>query len=239
MSPRNNIPALARIALTGRRRALDWLYRLAVLAILAPLTTGCETEKHERFRQYNDEGIHLYQQGDYASARDHFELALPLEPKDASVLYNLGQCNDRLNQTARAEDYYKQCLQANANHPECRHALALLMYRTGRNAEADQMIQEWLNNEPALGAAYAEDGWRLRQAGQFQPAVGRFQQALHYDPKNVRAMTELGQIYEEHEHPELALSMYTLALQQNAQQPALKERINLLMAKGVRKPLPD
>jgi Flp pilus assembly protein TadD len=200
---------------------------------------GCETEKQERFRLLNDDGIHLYQRGDYVGARENFEVALSLGPKDANLLFNLGQCHDRLNQPDRAETYYKQCLEVAANHPECRHALAVLLYRTGRRGEADQMIQGWLSAEPKLGPAYAEDGWRLRQSGDFNQAIGRFQQALHYDPRNVHAMIELGQIYEEHERPEFALTMYTRALEVSPQQPELKERINQLKAQGTHKPLPD
>jgi len=212
---------------------------LAALALLVTITSGCETEKQERFRQYNDDGLHLYQHGDYVGARDQFDAALALAPKDANLLYNLGECYDRLNQAGQAESYYKQCLEVNANHADCRHALAVLLYRAGRRTEADQMIQGWLNSQPELGAAYAEDGWRLRHGGEYQLAVGRFQQALHYDPRNLRALLELGQIYEENQRPELALTMYSRALELDSQQPELKERINQLKAKGVGKPLPD
>jgi len=130
-------------------------------------------------------------------------------------------------------------LEVDANHAECRHALAVLLYRVGRRTDADQMIQGWLNSKPELGAAYAEDGWRLRHGGEYQQAIGRFQQALHYDPRNHRALVELGQIYEEQQRPEFALTMYSRALELNPQQPELKERINQLKAKGVGKPLPD
>jgi Tfp pilus assembly protein PilF len=200
---------------------------------------GCETGKQERFRELNADGIRLYQLGDFAGAREHFEVAATLDAKDANVQYNLGQCNERFGQADRAEICYKQCLLANANHPECRHALAVLLYRTGRPAEADQMIKAWLDSEPALGAAYAEDGWRLRQSGELPLAVGRFQQALHFDPRNVRAMIEMAQIYEENQRPEFALTMYSRALELSPQQIDLKERINELKSKGVGKPLPD
>ncbi len=225
---------------TARARPpLDsWWWPMVVCASVL-LTCGCATEKQERCRQYHDDGVHLYQHGDYVGARDSFELALSLQPKDANLQYNVGQCCDRLGQTAQAEDYYKQCLQVNANHADCRHALAVLLYRTGRNTEADNMIAAWLTNQPALGAAYAEDGWRLRMSGEFQLAIGRFQQALHYDPRNLHALTELGQLYEEHGQPERALAMYSRALELSPQLPGVKEHIAELKAKGVGKPLPD
>jgi Tfp pilus assembly protein PilF len=202
----------------------------AAFAFSLTTTAGCETDKDERFRQYNDDGMHLYQRADYVGAHDQFEAALALGPKDANVFFNLGHCCERLNQTSQAENYYNQCLEVSANHTECRHALAVLLYRVGRRTDADQMIQGWLNSNPQLGAAYAEDGWRLRHNGEYQQAIGRFQQALHYDPRNYRAMVELGQVYEEQQRPEFALTMYSRALM---------ERINQLKAKGIGKPLPD
>lgn len=220
------------------RRLGSWSVSPVVCAMVL-FSCGCESDKQARCRQYHDDGIHLYQRGDYVGARDSFELALSLQPKDANLQYDVGQCYDRLGQTAQAEDYYKQCLQVNANHAECRHALAVLMYRTGRNTQADSMIGAWVANQPEQGAAYAEDGWRLRMSGEFQLAVGRFQQALHYDPHNLRALTELGQIYEQTSQPERALAMYTRALELSPQLPGLAEHIAELKAKGVGKPLPD
>src|SRR5262249_40572103 len=117
---------------------------LAAVVLLFSLGSGCETSKQERFRELNEDGIHLYERRDLAGAREHFEVALTLAPKDANVLYNLGHCNDRLGQAEVAESCYKQCLQSNANHPECRHALAVLLYRTGRGGQAEEMIQTWL-----------------------------------------------------------------------------------------------
>ena len=52
---------------------------------------GCQTDKQERFDEYTKEGVRLFQAGKYVDARDHFELALALEPKDANHLYDLGQ----------------------------------------------------------------------------------------------------------------------------------------------------
>jgi Flp pilus assembly protein TadD len=227
-----NPPALPVRAL-GRCATLAWL------ACLLCLPAGCRTDQQERFEQYNAEGVQLFRRGDYAGAREHFEVALTLGPQDANVQYNLGQCHDRLAQGDRALACYQQCLALAPNHAECRHALAVLLYRSGRRADADAMIEAWLVAEPKLGAAYAEDGWRLQQAGETTLAVGRFQQALHFDPKNQRALLDLGQIYEEHERPEFALTMYSRALELDPNQPAVKDRINQLRARGIRPPLAE
>jgi tetratricopeptide (TPR) repeat protein len=230
---------LTRIPATGPTYRACGRWLVTTLLCLVPMSAGCQTDQHERFLNYSNEGVRLFQCGEYGSAREHFEVALSLEPKDVNLLYDIGQCYDRLGQYDKAQNFYQQCLTSTPNHAECRHATAVLLYRNGRGAEADQMIQTWLASQPQLGAAYAEEGWRLRQSGDIPQAIGRYQQALQYDPKNVRALTELGQVYEQQDHPDYALALYTRALEINPQQPHVASRINELRAKNVRKPLPD
>jgi Flp pilus assembly protein TadD len=227
-------------AKASRRVCLGILPCAGILACaLAAGCAGVRTEQQDRIHQFTDEGISLFRQGDYAGAVEHFEFARTLGPPDANLLFNLGHSNDRLGNAEKAETYYRQCLQNNGNHAECRHALEHLLYRTSRQEEADSMIQVWLASQPKLGAAYAEDGWRLRQAGDFQNARGRMQQALHFDPRNVRALVELGMICEAELRPDLALVHYNRALEYDPQNPDLKDKINRLRAKGIGKPLPD
>jgi tetratricopeptide (TPR) repeat protein len=239
MQPRLAVRSLAPTPTPASFCAVVRAWCVACLLGLLLPTAGCQTDQHERFQAYSQEGVRLFQCGDFVSAREEFEAALALGPKDANLLYDIGQCYDRLGQYDQAQSYYQQCLTAAPNHADSRHALAVLLYRNGRGAEADQMIQSWLTSQPNLGPAYAEEGWRLRQSGDIPQAIGRYQQALHYDPKNIRALTELGQVYELQEHPDYALALYTRALEINPQQPYLAQHINELRAKNVRQPLPD
>src|SRR5438445_13490992 len=166
--------------------------RLAVLAAAALCGfAGCETASQERVREYNADGVHLFQQGNYPDARESFALALELQPEDPALFYNLGQCCDRLGDALKAEQYYWQCLQRSANHADCRHALAVLLYRTGRKMDANRMIEDWLAGQPTLAGPYALDGWRLRQEGALPDAQGRLHQALELDAKNGHALAEL------------------------------------------------
>src|SRR5262249_22150159 len=134
---------------------------------------------------------------------------------------------------------YKRCLEEDANHAPCRHALAVLLYRTGRRAEADHMIEDWLVREPKRAEAYVEDGWRLRQEGELTHAQARLQQALDLDATNVRALTEMALLFEVLGLPERAAVLYQGVLTADPRQPAVAERLNLLRAKKVGKPLPD
>jgi Tfp pilus assembly protein PilF len=203
------------------------------------LITGCETSDQQHVREYNQEGVHLFKQGNYQSARENFAAALELNPKDSALLYNLGQCYDRLGDTAKGEDYYSRCLEISTNHADCRYALAALEYRAGKKQKANDMIQQWLAAEPKLADPYALDGWRLRQENAWPQALGRFNQAIAIDPHNVRANVELAIYYEQTSYPERARLCYERALQMNPTQPEVTERLNALKSKKVGRPLPD
>jgi Flp pilus assembly protein TadD len=200
---------------------------------------ACAPMDHERLRDYNEIGVELYQRGEFADARDCFDAALRLAPDDTGLVFDLAQCHDQLGDRAKAEELYKQCLEKVPNHPECRHALAVLLVRQQRRDEAATMIDDWLEREPRLGDAYAEHGWLLHQQGDLPRAHARLQQALQFDPQNVRALTELGLIFEAMNRPERALVLYERALQIKPRQPDLTHRVQELKKRGVERPKPD
>jgi tetratricopeptide (TPR) repeat protein len=214
-------------------------FRNAFFLGLALFSAGCETTEQERLRHFNDDGVVRFRQGDFQGARDSFSEALTLKPEDANILYNIGQCYDRQGDWTKAEKYYRDCLAKSDSHEESRHALEVLLYRTGRKAEAARLIEDWLIRQPNLAGPYAEDGWRLRQENALPQAKARLQQALTIDHHHVRALTELGILYEQDNMPERALVLYERVLAQNPQQADIVERVNNLRLRNVRRPLPD
>src|SRR4051812_18819880 len=90
--------------------------RVCWVAGLALCLFGCATDVQERVREYSQDGLVLYQRGDYRGARETFEVALKLQPDDPALLYNLGQCYERLSDVPKAESTYAQCLTRQPNH---------------------------------------------------------------------------------------------------------------------------
>ncbi len=221
----------------ARRCGPRWLLALALLAL--PALPGCLPRVDERAQAFTEDGVELFQVGRYRDARESFEAALERQPGDPNLMYNIGQCWDRQGDPGKAEGVYRQCLQRSGNHAPCRHALAVLLMRNGRRGDADQLVQEWLADNPDLPDVYVEDGWRLRQDGYLQPAMNRLQQALALDPHHVRALTELGILYEHMEETERALALYEKALARDPRQPDLIRRVNLLRSRGVSRPKPN
>jgi Tfp pilus assembly protein PilF len=200
---------------------------------------GCMSEKEERVRIYNEDGLHLFQQREYQQARDSFLAAAALTPDDAALYYNIGHCYERMGDAANAERYYNECLGRDLNHAECRHALAALMVRHGRRDEAVRMVQQWLVREPQRAAAYAEDGWLLFQTGDLPRAQARLQQALALDPHDTRTLIELARVYEAMNRPDRAVALYERVLERNPRQFEVAKRIKSLKSQGTDQPHPD
>src|SRR5262249_35672747 len=118
----------------GRPRALA---ALLVALPLLPALPGCVPRVDERARAYAEDGVSRFQAGRYRDAGESFEAALERQPGEANLLYNVGQCYDRQGAPAKAQEFYQLCLQRAENHAACRHALAVLLLRTGRRGEAE------------------------------------------------------------------------------------------------------
>jgi tetratricopeptide (TPR) repeat protein len=209
------------------------------LAAAGLLLAGCTAPRDERIRDYNADGVWLFQQGKYAEAGESFQAALALKPNDAALLFNLGETYQRRATYPQAERYYNQCLELEPNHGPCRFALASLLVQTGRSSEAATMAQNWLYRAPNCADAYALDGWYWHQAGDLPKAQGRLQQALDFEPHNRRALVELGLVYEAMQRPERAAALYERVLDDDPEQPEVKERYQALLTKGVKPPRPD
>jgi tetratricopeptide (TPR) repeat protein len=220
------------------------MLRLAGVAGLALFVAACTApgrvrDEWERVRGYNEDGVLLYQRGDYAHARECFQAALALRPGDADMVYNLGRCHDMLGQTPQAEQTYAQCLQLAPNHAECRHSLTVLLVCQNRKDEAARMVEDWLQHEPRRAAAYAEQAYLSREGGDLVAAQRRLQQALALDPHDPCALNELAQVYEAQNRPDRALELYERALDANPRRSDLAQRVSFLKSQGTSRPLPD
>jgi Flp pilus assembly protein TadD len=209
------------------------------LPLFLLLLASCTSTADERWRLFNEDGVHLFSQSRYRDALDSFDYALTLRPNDPALLYNTAQCYDRLGDIARAEQLYTYCIERDRKHGDARLALIALKYRTNRQADANRQIQDWLTQEPDSADAYVAEAWRLRQERAYPLAQGRLHQALALEPNNRRALTELALIHELQGMPDRAYVLYERILLHEPQQVDIAERLEQLKARGVGRALPN
>jgi len=206
---------------------------------LTLLVIGCADSVQERVREYNEDGVLLFRKGDFPHARETFQEALTLKPRDANLLFNIGECYDRMGQFDQAERFYNECLALDPNHVECRHALAVCMVRQNKGTQTKRMIEDWLAHQPRLSAAHVERGWFYSQLGNLDVAQSCFQEALKYNPDDIRALTALAQLFETTSRPERSILLYEQALEIQPNQPEVQQRLTALKVQGVGRPKPD
>ena len=138
---------------------------------------GCVSPTEDSPRAYNEDGVQLFAGKQYEKALESFDAALKHRPQDPVLIFNAGQCYDRLGDVKKAEQFYTYCLQLDAKHGDARMALVSLLYRNGRVNDANQKILEWQTQDPKSADPYVADAWRLRQEKDLPAAQGRLQQA--------------------------------------------------------------
>jgi len=209
------------------------MIRVGFVAGLMLFVGACTPTSQDRLREYNEDGVHLFERGAYSDARDSFQAALALRPDDPDLLFNVGQCYDRLGLVDKAQKYYEGCIQRAPDHADARHALTVLLWNNGQQSTAVARVDEWLVREPQRAAAFAEQAYLYRRAGDLPRAQSRLQQALSLDINDVRSLTEMALVYEALNRSDRALSLYERSLEINPHQPDVVKQVKLLKDRGV------
>lgn len=210
-----------------------------LVILVATALSSCTPAFQEKVHDLSRDGLSLYQGGNYQAARESFQTAFALQPNNFALLYNVGQCSEKLGELPAAEKAYLDCLQRMPDYSTARQALCVVLIKQGRAADARRVVDEWLAFEPGSASAYAADGWYWFQAGDLPRARERYQKALELDGSNLRALTDLGQVFETMGRPDRALALYEKALENHENQPELDKRAKLLRIQGVGQPRPD
>jgi tetratricopeptide (TPR) repeat protein len=206
--------------------------------ILFVCLAGCDTTSQDKFRLYNEDGIHNFSRGNYQEARDSFQQALVLRTDDPVVVFNLAQTNERLGDAKSAEEGYQDCLRRDPNLVDARQAYANFLYRNGRADDAKKLIEQWTVGNEHKADALVLTAWILRQQRNYPTAYDKLQAALVLEPHNPRALTELGILYEKMNLSERSLVLYERALAENPNLFEVRERLEKLKTKGVDRPAP-
>ena len=87
----------------------------------------------------NQQGVRLFQQGQFQPAMQKFQQALATDPMNADAYYNLaasmhniGSAKKDQTMLVEAEKLYNQCLDLNENHVDSHRGLAVLLKETDR-----------------------------------------------------------------------------------------------------------
>jgi tetratricopeptide (TPR) repeat protein len=168
------------------------------------------------------------QSGDKEKAREFYEKALAIGPKDADALTAYGRFEDRQGRLAEATALYRRALESDPQHAGAYNDLGLCYARQGQYPQALELVRQaarlnpdrpiYRNNvarvlvemghsEEALHElsgvfppeeAHYNVGWFLTQTGRNNEAAAYFAAALQYNPQMEQARAWLAKIQPSH-----------------------------------------
>lgn len=181
---------------------------------------------------YNAEGVRMLAAQRPEDALDYFERAKNADPENPDAYYNCGVVyHEMAIDTGRESDfqmakyYYDLCLERNPNHVECNRSKATLLCDIGQNDAAFQLMESWVDRQPASAEPRIELARLYDEHHQLARARDCLTDAVAIDSHNVRAYTALGSVRERMGDNQEAIHAYERALALNPYQPEVNSRI--------------
>ncbi len=138
----------------------------------------------------------------------------------------------------QAETLYNQCLDQDANHPECHRGLAVLLVETGRSDRAFTLLKNWVIRAPESEDARIELARLYDEFDDRSSAQRQLEYALTINPRSPRLLIALGHLREESGDYAQALVDYRRALEVNPRMPQVSGRVAALQSRlGAAAPL--
>ncbi len=181
------------------------------VAIAASLC-GCSPIAPVNGWAMNQRGKSLYKRGNYAKARSEFERALMDSPYSADYAFNVAAAMDQQGDHLAAEKMYRHALTLDPAHQPAYHGMAAMMMDDGRTAEANDLVNTWAVTQPYSEEAATELGWLKTEQGDFAGAEHELRRALQQNPRNTRALAQLGRVHGKTGHREDAAADYARSL---------------------------
>ena len=207
---------------------------VVVICLLVP-NGGCS----RLVNSDSNQGVALYEQGNYLGAANSFQRALEKQPGNADCFYNLGatyhQQSKLFGQAGdlqTAEQYYHLCLARDPDHAACQRGLAVLLVETGRTGDAATQLEQWAARQPANPEPRIELARLCHEQGDDLDAENYLIDAVSIDPENPRALVALGQIRESSGDTQQALVNYSKALELDRNQPTVAAKVATLSSSG-------
>jgi tetratricopeptide (TPR) repeat protein len=121
-------------------------------------------------------------QGDLAEAAAHYEAALNLTPWSISALCDLAAIFFKMRRLDESATLYRAALHVDPRHWPARINLALTLRSARRFGECKSLLLELAAEQPNNGFVYNQLGKLHALGGEFEAALGFFQQAAGLDP---------------------------------------------------------
>ena len=181
-----------------------------IAALSACFLAGCVNSDGSRTRKQEDPtaaaaktniqlGIGYLQQGNYPVAREKLERSLKQNPKDPDVHTSLGLLYDRVGETRKADQHYREALRLAPDNPDVSNNYAIYLCKLGRIDDGVERFTAVAVNKyyRTPEVALTNAGACLRGAKRPDEAEQKFLAAIKARPDYSEATVQLAALHME------------------------------------------
>ncbi len=131
----------------------------------------------------------------YSEAKKDFETVLKLAPSDATALFYLASCQDKLGNIGEAEKYYTKLLEIRENYIDAYKDLCIIYMKTNRELDAIALAEkarELAPNDYTFDYLIGTANVTLKH---YNTAIEHLEKALALNPSHFQIYNNLGTAY--------------------------------------------
>ena len=154
-------------------------------------------ESASQVRLTMDEGLQLFNQGEYEQALTAFNTALELDDQQPTLWANVGNAHSKLNQNEQAIEAYQKAIDLAPEDPTLYQNMGGLYASMGDTEKARELYQQAVGlsayGDPKAAAVnYYNMGVTFINSGKTEDAIEALTKALEADPEYAEAHYQLG-----------------------------------------------
>jgi len=169
------------------------------------VSTGRPTKKEDAAAYNVQLGFAYMERGNLSVAKEKLDRALEQQPNSAAVHSALGLLHERLNEPAKADEFYRTAARLAPENPDFINNYAVYLCKQGRTEEGVRRFLEAASNRMyrTPEVAYTNAGVCQRAAKRDDEALANFRRALDIRPNFAEAAYQIGQLdFEKGRFPE-------------------------------------
>ena len=149
----------------------------------------------------------------YEKAKELLIKANEMQPKNLSVLNNLGNTHQALGNFDKAINYFQEVLKINSNHTNANYNLGIIFYKLKEFKKAKIHLTKAVEVQSNFAIAFFSLGNLHVDLKEFDNAVSCYQKAIEVNPNILGAHNNLGLVFRKLNDFENAISCYKKAIQ--------------------------
>ncbi len=197
---RQRLTDAANALIGGRLGEAEALYR------------DLQTHGVEDHGMYANLGVIARRRHDLPLARQYYEHAIVLQPKNAPAHANLARLLRDIQERPAAVAAFRRAMELEPKNPNYPSMLANLLREMGDANGAEQAARQALAIDPEHIEANLNLGSSYRHRLELEAAIAQYQRVLELDPKCADALSNLGSIYKDRAQFDRALEMFDRAI---------------------------